>query len=61
MEDFINQYLQNIKDALVNNNIELSDLVAFGCRYCPLKEKCGKAADAGDNRECTVFIREEAK
>lgn len=61
MENFINNYLENVKNALENGEINISDLVAMGCKFCPLREKCEAAADAGDNRSCELFIREEAK
>ena len=62
MENFINEYLDNIKGALLNGDIDISVLVnGMGCSYCPLREACGKAADEGDNRTCEMFIREETK
>jgi hypothetical protein len=61
MENFINNYLENVKNALENGEININDLVAMGCKFCPLQSKCAAAAEAGDSRECEQFIREETK
>lgn len=62
MENFINTVLENVKNAILNGDLEIEDFMReVGCLRCPLHEACAKAADEGDSRECGLFIRDEAK
>ena len=57
MENFLNQYVTNLIQALDNHEISFADL-NLKCKYCPFAERCGDAADKGDNRTCERFIRD---